>query len=83
MNDRRRVVRALELVAIGATLSPAGDRLWSEETRRPTVVVGLELPEGASALDAVYCAAQPKEFPCKCAFLRGKQINTGEPTCLL
>ena len=26
--------------------SPAGERLWSEETRRPTVIVGLELPKG-------------------------------------
>ena len=43
MNDRRRVVRALELATVGATLSPAGERLWSEETRRPTVIVGLEL----------------------------------------
>ena len=43
MNDRRRVVRALELATAGATLSPAGDRLWSEATRRPTVIVGLEL----------------------------------------
>ena len=42
-NDRRRVVRALELAVAGATLSPAGDRLWSQETRRPSVVVGLEL----------------------------------------
>ena len=42
-NDRRRVVRALELATVGATLSPAGDRLWSEETRWPTVIVGLEL----------------------------------------
>ena len=45
MNDRRRVVRALELAMIGATLSPAGDRLWSGETRRSTVIVGLELPK--------------------------------------
>jgi tRNA dimethylallyltransferase len=44
MNDRRRVVRALELAAVGATLSPAGSRLWSEETRRPTVIVGLDVP---------------------------------------
>jgi tRNA dimethylallyltransferase len=43
-NDRRRVVRALELAAAGATLSPAGERLWSEKTRRPTVIVGLEVP---------------------------------------
>ena len=45
VNDRRRVVRALELAAVGATLSPAGDRLWSEGTRRPTVIVGLEFPQ--------------------------------------
>lgn len=45
VNDRRRVVRALELATVGATLSPAGGRLWSEETRRPTIIVGLELSE--------------------------------------
>ena len=45
INDRRRVVRALELASVGATLSPAGNRLWSEEVRRPTVIVGLELPK--------------------------------------
>ena len=44
VNDRRRVVRALELAASGATLVPAADRLWSETTRRPTLVVGLDLP---------------------------------------
>jgi tRNA dimethylallyltransferase len=43
-NDRRRVVRALELAAQGASLAPVEDRLWSAETRRPTLVVGLELP---------------------------------------
>jgi tRNA dimethylallyltransferase len=41
-NDRRRVVRALELAEAGASLS--GDRLWSGETRHPTLIVGLELP---------------------------------------
>jgi tRNA dimethylallyltransferase len=41
-NDRRRVVRALELAEAGASLR--GDRLWSGETRHPTVIVGLELP---------------------------------------
>ena len=44
VNDRRRVVRALELASVGSTLSPAGDGLWSQETRRPTVIVGLEVP---------------------------------------
>jgi len=42
-NDRRRVVRALELAAQGASLAPGEDRLWSGETRHPTLVVGLEL----------------------------------------
>jgi tRNA dimethylallyltransferase len=42
VNDRRRVVRALELATAGAR-SAVGGRLWSEETRRPTAVIGLEL----------------------------------------
>jgi tRNA dimethylallyltransferase len=40
-NDRRRVVRALELAEAGASLVPEHDRLWSDEMRRPTLVVGL------------------------------------------
>ncbi len=43
-NDRRRVVRALELHAAGASLAPAADRLWARDRRHPTTVVGLELP---------------------------------------
>ena len=43
-NDRRRVVRALELAEGGSSLVPARDRLWSSDTRRPTKVVGLEIP---------------------------------------
>ncbi len=42
-NDRRRIVRALELADAGATLRPADNRLWSEDTRHPTVIAGLEL----------------------------------------
>jgi tRNA dimethylallyltransferase len=42
-NDRRRVVRALELTDAGRSLKPAADRLWSRDTRHPTLVVGLEL----------------------------------------
>jgi tRNA dimethylallyltransferase len=42
-NDRRRVVRALELAEMGESL--AGDRLWGSDTRRPTVVVGLALAD--------------------------------------
>jgi tRNA dimethylallyltransferase len=43
-NDRRRVVRALELAEAGVSLRPGRNRLWTEETRHPTVVFGLELP---------------------------------------
>ncbi|HEV2712362.1 MAG TPA: tRNA (adenosine(37)-N6)-dimethylallyltransferase MiaA [Gaiellaceae bacterium] len=42
-NDRRRVVRALELAEAGSSLAPREDRLWTEDTRHPTVLVGLEL----------------------------------------
>jgi tRNA dimethylallyltransferase len=45
-NDRRRVVRALELADAGASLVPGSDRLWAEETRRPTLLVGLEVSSG-------------------------------------
>ena len=40
-NDRRRVVRALELAEAGASLRPTRPRLWTEETRHPTLVFGL------------------------------------------
>jgi tRNA dimethylallyltransferase len=43
-NDRRRVVRALELNEAGSSLRPAAERLWSPDTRRPTLVVGLDVP---------------------------------------
>jgi tRNA dimethylallyltransferase len=43
-NDRRRVVRALELTDAGRSLKPAADRLWSGDTRHPTVVIGLDVP---------------------------------------
>ena len=43
-NDRRRVVRALELAEGGASLVPSEDRLWSTHLRRPTLVVGLDVP---------------------------------------
>ena len=45
-NDRRRVVRALELTELGSSLSPDADRLWASETRLPTVVFGLDVPRG-------------------------------------
>lgn len=43
-NDRRRVVRALELVEAGASLAPSEDALWSDRTRLPTTIVALDLP---------------------------------------
>ena len=43
-NDRKRVVRALELVEAGASLAPVADRLWSAETRLPTTAVALDVP---------------------------------------
>ena len=43
-NDRRRVVRALELAEARSSLRPDEDRLWSGETRHPTLVVGLDVP---------------------------------------
>jgi tRNA dimethylallyltransferase len=41
-NDRRRVVRALELAETGHSLR--GDRLWEEAWRHPTLVIGLDVP---------------------------------------
>jgi tRNA dimethylallyltransferase len=43
-NDRRRVVRALELAEAGASLAPDDDTLWDERYRHPTIVFGLDLP---------------------------------------
>jgi tRNA dimethylallyltransferase len=43
-NDRRRVVRALELAEAGASLASREGQLWSEETRHPTLLIGLDVP---------------------------------------
>jgi tRNA dimethylallyltransferase len=43
-NDRRRVVRALELAELGSSLAPARSRLWTEEARHPTLIFGLDVP---------------------------------------
>ena len=48
-NDRRRVVRALELTEQGASLVPDRDRLWTDDTRHPTILFGLEVPAEALA----------------------------------
>jgi len=49
-NDRRRVVRALELQEAGGSLAPPRNRLWTDETRHRTRIFGLEVPK--EALDA-------------------------------
>ena len=46
-NDRRRVVRALELSELGSSLQPETATLWATETRHPTAIFGLEVPRGA------------------------------------
>ena len=44
-NDRRRVVRALELAEAGRSLVPRRDELFGGAWRHPTMVVGLEVPK--------------------------------------
>jgi tRNA dimethylallyltransferase len=44
-NDRRRVVRALELAEAGSSLRPDQGTLWSGDTRHPTRIFGLEVPQ--------------------------------------
>jgi tRNA dimethylallyltransferase len=48
-NDRRRIVRALELSEVGSSLRPSRNRLWEPETRHPTIVFGLEVPRDVLA----------------------------------
>ncbi|MDX6631904.1 MAG: tRNA dimethylallyltransferase [Gaiellales bacterium] len=43
-NDRRRVVRALELAGQGASLAPERDRLWGSGMRRPAIVAVVSWP---------------------------------------
>ena len=42
-NDRKRLVRALELADEGTSLVANQHRLWGGETRRPTLTVGLDV----------------------------------------
>jgi tRNA dimethylallyltransferase len=43
-NDRKRVVRALELWSAGTSLVRPASRLWTAQTRHPTTIVGLDVP---------------------------------------
>ena len=49
-NDRRRVVRALELAAAGESLVPAEDKLFRGASRHSTIVFGLDVAK--DVLDA-------------------------------
>jgi tRNA dimethylallyltransferase len=66
-NDTRRVVRALELAEAGATLAPPQSRLWADDARRPTMVFGLDVPEGeleariAARAEAMFAAGVADE----------------------
>ena len=44
-NDRRRVVRALELAEAGRSLVPSRDELFGGAWRHPTLVFGLDVPK--------------------------------------
>jgi tRNA dimethylallyltransferase len=44
-NDRRRVVRALELAEAGRSLVPGRDALFGGAWRHPTLLVGLDVPK--------------------------------------
>jgi tRNA dimethylallyltransferase len=47
-NDRQRVMRALELAEAGELQALDGEsQLWSEDTRRPTLLIGLTLEREA------------------------------------
>jgi tRNA dimethylallyltransferase len=48
-NDRRRVVRALELAEMGESLAPAEDELWSGRARHDTAIYGLDVPSDVVA----------------------------------
>jgi tRNA dimethylallyltransferase len=45
LNDRRRVVRALELAEAGGSLVPRQDALFAGAWRHPTLLVGLDVPK--------------------------------------
>ena len=47
--DSQRIVRALELLDAGHT-PPAGEQLWTKDTRHPTLLAGLTIER--AALDA-------------------------------
>ena len=66
--DRQRIVRALELLEAGELEQPAGpSELWSEDVRRPTLLVGLVMEREAlyaridARVDAMLAAGVAEE----------------------
>ncbi|HEY3550106.1 MAG TPA: tRNA (adenosine(37)-N6)-dimethylallyltransferase MiaA [Gaiellaceae bacterium] len=59
-NDRRRVVRALELAEAGQSLVPRREALFGGAWRHPTLVVGLDVPK--SELDRRIAARTRRMF---------------------
>ncbi len=43
-NDRKRLVRSLELAEAGSSLAPGTNRLWTDDVRLPTLLVALDVP---------------------------------------
>ena len=46
-NDRKRIVRALELELMGTPPHTRSDELWSDQLRRPTALFGLTMDRDA------------------------------------
>jgi tRNA dimethylallyltransferase len=69
-NDRRRVVRALELHNVGGSLAAPRDRLWSDEARHPTLIFGLDVPKAVleerirERTDAMFESGVGEEVAC-------------------
>jgi tRNA dimethylallyltransferase len=77
VNDRRRVVRALELVETGSSLAPSTDRLWSQDMRRPSLVVGLDVPP--SELDR-RISDRTDEMIARGVVEEARAVRSGEPS---
>jgi tRNA dimethylallyltransferase len=67
-NDRHRVVRALELLETGDPLEePEQSQLWTEQTRHPTLLIGLTMERGGlyeridARVDAMVAAGATEE----------------------
>jgi tRNA dimethylallyltransferase len=66
--DRQRIVRALELLDVGELEPPSGEsELWTADTRRPTLLIGLVMERGRlyeqidARVDAMLAAGAEEE----------------------